>query len=139
MINDKNVVIFDTSTLISAFIFKNSIPRQAVDKALASHTIIISEEIERELLEVITRKKFNRYLSLTDRIDMATDFLLRTQTISEIEAVEHYCRDPKDVPFLALAYTEKADIIVSSDQDLLVLNPFYQTKIIKPAEFVQNH
>ena len=47
------------------------------------------------------------------------------------------CRDPKDDKFLELAVNGGADVIVSGDADLLVLNPFRGIAIISPAVFVQ--
>jgi predicted nucleic acid-binding protein len=45
-------------------------------------------------------------------------------------------RDPKDDKFLALALVAEADVLVSSDKDLLVLHPWRGIGIVTPAEFV---
>jgi predicted nucleic acid-binding protein len=47
------------------------------------------------------------------------------------------CRDVTDDKFLELAVSGKADMIVSGDADLLVLNPFRGIPIVTPAAFVQ--
>jgi predicted nucleic acid-binding protein len=47
------------------------------------------------------------------------------------------CRDPKDVIYLAAAFTAKANLIISWDQDLLTLLEYDGTKIIKPDEFIK--
>lgn len=47
------------------------------------------------------------------------------------------CRDPKDDKFLELAVNGHADLIVSGDADLLVLDPFRGIPIIPPASFAQ--
>jgi uncharacterized protein len=47
------------------------------------------------------------------------------------------CRDATDDKFLELAVNGKADVIVSGDADLLVLNPFRDIPIVMPATFVQ--
>ena len=52
-----------------------------------------------------------------------------TSTVSE-------CRDPKDDKFLELAISGRASHIVSGDDDLLVLNPFRETSIVSPLDFV---
>ncbi len=44
--------------------------------------------------------------------------------------------DPNDNKFLELALTVGAEIIVSSDPDLHVLNPYRNIAILKPAEFL---
>jgi len=46
------------------------------------------------------------------------------------------CRDPTDDKFLELAVNGHADLIVSGDSDLLVLNPFRDIPIVTPAAFV---
>ena len=45
--------------------------------------------------------------------------------------------DPTDDKFLELATNGHADLIVSGDADLLVLNPFRSISIVPPATFVQ--
>jgi predicted nucleic acid-binding protein len=48
------------------------------------------------------------------------------------------CREPTDDKFLELAVNGHADLIVTGDPDLLVLNPFRDIPIIAPAAaFVQ--
>jgi predicted nucleic acid-binding protein len=47
------------------------------------------------------------------------------------------CRDRKDNQFLGLAFECEANVIVSSDEDLLVLDPWGDTRILRPAEFVE--
>ena len=45
------------------------------------------------------------------------------------------CRDPKDDKFLELAVNGRADVIVSGDADLLVLEAFRDIPILTPAAF----
>ncbi len=44
------------------------------------------------------------------------------------------CRDPDDDKVLALAIAAQADLIVSGDNDLLVLQPFKGIPILSPAQ-----
>ena len=44
------------------------------------------------------------------------------------------CRDPKDDKFLEVAVNGKANFIISGDQDLLVMNPSKDFKIVSPVE-----
>jgi predicted nucleic acid-binding protein len=46
------------------------------------------------------------------------------------------CRDPKDNKVLEAAVAGGGDVIVSGDEDLLVLNPFEGIPIVGPAEFL---
>lgn len=45
-------------------------------------------------------------------------------------------RDAKDDFFLACALSAKAELIVSNDQDLLVLQKPFGIEIVTPAEFI---
>jgi uncharacterized protein len=44
------------------------------------------------------------------------------------------CRDPNDDMVLALALAAQVDLIVSGDNDLLVLHPFEGIPIFSPAD-----
>ena len=48
------------------------------------------------------------------------------------------CRDERDNKYLELAVAAGAEIIVSSDDDLLVLHPWRETRIVRPAEYLEN-
>jgi len=50
--------------------------------------------------------------------------------------VQPSCSDPKENKFLALALVAEADVLVSSDRDLLVLHPWRGIGIVTSAEFV---
>ena len=47
------------------------------------------------------------------------------------------CRDPTDDKFPELAVNGRADLIVSGDADLLVLNPLRGIEILAPAGFLR--
>jgi putative PIN family toxin of toxin-antitoxin system len=49
--------------------------------------------------------------------------------------VRPICRDPKDDYLLALAKAAKADLLITGDDDLLVLKKHGKTRILKPAAF----
>ena len=49
------------------------------------------------------------------------------------------CRDAKDDFLLALAKSAKADLLVTGDEDLLVLKKYGRTRIVTPATFVKEH
>lgn len=46
------------------------------------------------------------------------------------------CRDAKDNKYLELAVSAGAEIPVSSDDDLLVLNPWRGIQIVRPADYL---
>ena len=129
-------VVFDNNILISAGIFFDSLPAKALLKSYKNkHEVLASKLTLAELRATFLSSKFDKYISLSNRIDFCelfTDFSsIITPTIS-ITA----CRDPKDNKFLELGLSGKADCIVTGDKDLLVLHPFRGISIITPRDFL---
>lgn len=128
-------IILDTNTLVSALLIRQSVPRQAFDKAMQQGEILLSAATLEELNTVLGRDKFKKYITDAERI-LFVQTLLSQSVLLETEEHIRACRDPKDNKFLDLAVTGKADYLVSGDDDLLILNPFENTKILTPREFV---
>jgi uncharacterized protein len=86
------------------------------------------------------RDKFDAYQIRATRLEFLHDYrdALRRFPVTDAGALglPQPCRDPQDDKFLALARHCKADIIVSSDSDLLVLNPWQGVPILTPAQFL---
>ncbi len=77
-----------------------------------------------ELADVLTREKFDKYLSKSDRIERFRLYAESSITIHVRETITE-CKDPKDNKFLALALESKAIALISGDKkDLVSLNPF---------------
>lgn len=139
-------VVFDTSTLVSAALFastaraRSSIPHQALLTAFALFDLCASTETLDELERVLLSRKFDRYLEREARRQFVALVQRHTHLFAvksaELDAIEPRCRDPKDHQFLALAAVAGAGVLVSSDDDLLVLQPWNNVTILRPAEFV---
>jgi putative PIN family toxin of toxin-antitoxin system len=132
-------VVFDTSTLVSAALRLDSIPHQAVLQAMRSCDLCASEATLNELKEVLARAKFRRYLTdaarekFVQRIENSVRrFVVREDALS----LDPACRDPKDNKFLALVAESEAEVLVSSDEDLLVLDPWKDVRVVRPADFL---
>ncbi|CAD0227402.1 putative toxin-antitoxin system toxin component, PIN family [Planktothrix agardhii] len=130
-----NRFVVDTNVLISALLFKNSIPFRAIELAEKQGIILYSEATLNELEQVLNRKKFNKYLSLEDRQVFLLKFISTSELVSITEKIA-VCRDEKDNKFLELAVSSNANIIVTGDLDLLVLNPFQAIEIVTPDIFI---
>ena len=128
-------VAFDTNVIVSAVLFDHSVPGQAVVRALRSGTILISDALVEELVAVLARDRFDRYVSREIRVDFL-DALVREFELITVTEFIHVCRDPKDDHVLDLAVNGNAEVIVTGDNDLLVLNPFRGVQIVTPAEFL---
>jgi uncharacterized protein len=49
------------------------------------------------------------------------------------------CRDPKDDYVLAMARSGSAELILTEDDDLLVLDPWRGIRILRLFQFLQDH
>lgn len=134
MMNNRKFV-FDTNVLISAFLFSQSKPRQALEKAQTIGIIILSNSVLLELEQVLFRPKFDKYLTLSRRQEFLEDLTEIAQFIDVTEQINE-CRDPKDNKYLELAVNGQAESLVTGDDDLLVLNPFRGIDILTVQEFL---
>ena len=136
-------VVIDTSTLISAILRPNSVPRQAFLLAVGNFDLCISMATLDELREVLYRSKFDRYTPLTERlafVDLVAQHALMWQVdLTSEAAARNACRDAKDAKFLALALSCESAALVSSDADLQVLDPWQGIPILTPAAFLQTN
>jgi putative PIN family toxin of toxin-antitoxin system len=134
-------VVFDTSTLVSAALRIGSTPHHALECALSGSDLFVSASTLAELEEVLMRPKFDQYLISDLRADFAAIIRQHSTLIAVPEAAElnvlPSCRDPKDNKFLALAAKCGAQVLVSSDADLLVLHPWNGVAILNPEIFIR--
>jgi putative PIN family toxin of toxin-antitoxin system len=110
---------------------------QAFREAKQTGSILISAEILAELIDVLSRKKFDRYLSREIREDFLASLAKETELITITETVD-ICRDPKDNKFLELAISGNATHIITGDKDLLELHPFRDFLIVTPSQFLDS-
>jgi len=94
-----NRIVIDTNVIVGALIFSKSTTMQALREAKQKGLILISVEILSELIDVLSRQKFDRYLSR----EIRQDFLARETELITINETIDICRDPRDNKFLELA------------------------------------
>ena len=128
-------IVFDNNALISRLLLPRSVPGDAVSKAIEAGQLLVSEATLGELADVLARSKFAPYVTIHDR----QQFIRLLGRVAEMVPITHTiraCRDPKDDKFLELAVNGGAQLIVTGDKDLLVLNPFREIVIITPAQYL---
>lgn len=125
----------DTNVLLSRLLVPGSVPAQAVRRAVDQGQILASEATLEELADVLSRPKFDRYLTVSERQQFLRLFMRIAQWVPILHPVQA-CRDPRDDKFLALAVNGEAGVIITADQDLLVLDPFRDVRILEPAAYL---
>lgn len=132
-----NFFVIDANTVISAFVFKLSKPREALEKAIKTGQVATSLETYEELSEVLLRSKFDKYISLEERL-LALKQFKELAVFRKVSETIRECRDPKDDKYLELAVSVNASCIITGDKDLLILHPFRGIPILKAVDFLNN-
>lgn len=97
-----NRFVIDTNVLISALLFKSSVPFRAIALAEEQGIMLYSEATLKELDRVLNRPQFDKYLSQEERQVFLLKFITASQLVNITETIT-VCRDEKDNQFLELA------------------------------------
>lgn len=128
-------VVVDTNALVSRLLVAGSLPALAVRRAVDMAQLLVSEATMEELADVLSRPKFDRYVSVEDRVRFL-QHLARTAEMVSIVSTIRACRDRRDDKFLEVAVNGSAQWIVTGDADLLALHPFGEIRIVSPAAYL---
>ncbi len=131
--------VVDTNILVSALI----VPHGTVGPVLlrlrrGDYTLLYAQPLLEELVDLLNRPRIRGKYHLTSE-DIQTVLgliLLRGEAVTPGRPITA-CRDPKDNQLLEAAVAGKAGVIVSGDEDLLVLNPFAGIPVHPPAGFLR--
>ncbi|MEW5985813.1 MAG: putative toxin-antitoxin system toxin component, PIN family [Chloroflexota bacterium] len=130
--------VIDTNILVRALIKpQGSVGLVLLRLRAGDYVLLYSEATLAELVDVLNRPRIRDKYHLSDE-DIETVvrlILLRGEVALPIRRIA-VCRDPKDDKFLEVAVDGRADVIVSGDEDLRVLNPFEGVPIVEPRSFL---
>ena len=129
-------IVADTNLLVSRLLLPQSLPAKAVRKAVDEGQLLVSDATLGEFADVLSRAKFDPYVSLEDRQDFIRVLNRVAQRIIVIAPIKA-CRDPKDDKFLEVALNGEANLILTGDRDLLTLHPFRGVDILSPREYLE--
>jgi len=132
--------VVDTNILIRAVIK----PRGSVGPIIAAlrsrlFMLVLSEPLLRELLSTMALPRIRGKYHLTDEdIRDYVAFLSLHSVMVEPLHTLLLCRDESDNKVLEAALTGGVDFIVTSDEDLLVLDPFEGIRIVPAVRFLKH-
>lgn len=121
--------------LVSRLLLPKSVPGRVVSRVVGHGQLLASDATLDELADVLVRPKFDPYVTVAER----QEFLrLLTRLVEWVPIVYRIqaCRDPKDDKFLELAINGRADVVVTGDDDLLLLQPYRDVPILTPTSYV---
>lgn len=129
-------VILDTNIWVSFLLGKRlSILREIVE--MEGLDIYVSEELIKEIREVISRPKFSGKIALESIVNLFELISAKCLFIDGYKDAESAIRDIKDLYLLSMAESIPADYVVTGDSDLLILKNHKGTRIITFSEFVE--
>lgn len=128
-------VVVDTNTIVSGILLPPSVPGRLLSLLAGHGYFIFSAATRDELLDVISREKFDRYVSAEAR-ERAVVVLVRDSEIVTPRRFFHICRDPKDDKFLDAAHAAKVSCVISGDDDLLVLHEVEGVPIVTSKRYL---
>jgi len=130
-------VVLDTNLVLSALVFHNGCltPLRNLWQTGQIYPLI-SQATTAELIRALAYPKFK--LSVNEQEELLADYLpyCLTIVIPNPPPVTPPCRDNGDVPFLQLALSGKADVLVTGDKDLLVLAEIFNCRILTADAFL---
>jgi putative PIN family toxin of toxin-antitoxin system len=126
-------VVIDTNIWIS-YLLGGLLQR--LDEKIFSKEIkiVVSDEMLKELSEVLSRPRFKNIFT-PERIKELFSLLDSYAVVVSPSQKVSVCRDEKDNFLLEAAVEGKADYLITGDEDLLTLNPFHNTRIVRPKDF----
>lgn len=128
-------VVIDTNFLISAALDEQSVLARARNHVIHHGQMVATEQTFAELVRKLLSSKFDRYVSRAARETVLQRLQPITVFVHVIQPVR-VCRDSRDDMFLEAAINGGADLIITSDKDLLALHPFAGIRIVTPSDYL---
>lgn len=130
--------VIDTNILVRALLKPEGSVGPVVDFLREGRYVFLySEATLNELIDVLSRPRMvNKYGLTVAEVDALCALVIRRGELVAPDRAITACRDPKDNKFLEVAVAGRADVIVTGDEDLEVLNPFEGIPLTQPAKFL---
>ncbi len=126
------IVVLDTNVFVAAMIAKG-LCHEVVIRGLGSCTVVTSQALLDEL-EHTLRAKFTLGPAATAFLEQLR---LRVRLVEPTPLKSPVSRDADDDVVLATAVAAGAMVIVTGDQDLLVIGRFNGIDIVSPRDFLR--
>jgi uncharacterized protein len=123
-------VVLDTNVIVAALAAQGLC--SILFELCLKHEIYASAELYKEIEEALREKAKMPSKVIRDTLNTLKRDLKSVHTVS---VPRDACRDSKDLHVLGLAVSAQADVLVTGDQDLLVLKEFQGIPILSPREF----
>lgn len=125
-------VVLDSSVLIAAYISRAGVCAELFEEILMHDELVLSAAIIDEVCEKLkTKFQFSR----RDVADVRRSLERAAELVRQTKVPPEVCRDQEDLVILGTAAAAAATLLITVDQDLLVLRRYLRTDIVKPREY----
>ena len=125
-------LVLDTNVFVAA-VAADGLTRDLVRVRALPHTIITSEPLLREMRATL-RDKFDVD---PDELQLLAQLTEEAEIVRPVRLRKRICRDRDDDIVLATALAGNADVIITGDNDLLVLKRFSNVAILSPRQLLE--
>lgn len=126
------IVVLDTNVIVAAMVAKG-LCHEVVVRGLGSCSVVSSQPMLDEL-EHTLRSKFTLGPAAVTFLEQLR---LRVRMVEPVALSVPVSRDADDDVVLATALAAVAEVIVTGDQDLLVVGRYHGIEIVSPRDFLK--
>lgn len=126
------IIVADTNVLIAALVAKG-LCAEVVLHAIRQRALVSSHLLLDELDDTLRRK-----FEVTPAVGRFLELLRRDiRLVEPVVLPRQVCRDADDDVVLGTAVSAGADLIVTGDQDLLILKAYQRIRIVTPRQYLE--
>ena len=134
-------VVLDTSVFGSSLLVRDGVPARILEAWRARRFLLVSSHtLIAEVRQTLSYPRIRRKYPVADEeVDALCVLIAQEAVLAPLvtSVADAPLRDPKDAHVLAAAAEAKAELLVTGDDDLLVLGAYHGTRILRPRELLQ--
>lgn len=124
-------IILDANVAIAA-VAARGLCEAVLELCLERHHIILGEGILKEIEEKLRTKIKLPPVVIAEYVKVLRN---NAEIVEPMEVDPNICRDPGDLMILGLVEPGNAEVVVTGDEDLLVIREYSKAHIITPRSF----
>ncbi len=127
-------VILDTNVIISGIVFGRDAGKVLDLVFEGEFELILCEELKNEVLRILV----NKFNFSFDDLKVVNELLEVGENFKIQKPYPKVSRDKNDNFLLSLIQNSKADLLITGDKDLLILEEFQNCRILKLNDFLNS-